>query len=531
MVSIGMDGLMMDRPLLIKRLLWRAERVFGDKQVISREGAGYHSYSYAEFGQRVRRLAGALASLGVAPGDRVATLAWNTHRHLECYFAVPGMGAVLHTANHRLSDDQLVFTINHAGDQVILVDPDMVPLVESIADRLPDVRAYVVLGPVPRDTRLHPVFGYEDLLAEADPAELPEFDENTASSICYTSGTTGDPKGVLYSHRSVVLHALGLCVKGSAEIAEDDRYLVATPMSHVNAWGTPYACVLQGATLVLPGIHPTPDDLLQIVHDQRPSVFVGAVTVGAMLRDAHRRSGDRHRIDSLRRLWLGGQAPPVALSDWWRTSNATAVVNGWGMTETSPIATFSSNSSSQGRPLPLVEMRITDESGNELPWDGESVGDLEIRAPWVASEYFNDARSTDSFRDGWLRTGDMSVFGPDGSMHLKDRSKDLIKSGGEWISSIDLENALMAHPMVREAVVFAIPDDKWVERPLACVEVQGAVTEDELREHLRARFARFWVPEQVLFVGSIPKTSVGKFNKKLLRARYLEGGLAAVRTS
>ncbi|PXY25485.1 acyl-CoA synthetase [Prauserella flavalba] len=525
-----MDGLMMDRQLLIKRLLWRGERIFGDKRVVSRTASGYHEYTYTEFGHRVRRLAGALQALGIAPGDRVATLAWNTHRHLECYFAVPGMGAVLHTANHRLSEDQLAYTIDHAGDRAVFVDPDLVPLLESIADRLPSVRCYVVLGPVPEDTTLTPAFSYEDLLAEAAPVGLPEFDENTAASLCYTSGTTGDPKGVVYSHRSMVLHALALCARGSAEIAEEDTYLVVTPMSHVNAWGTPYACTLQGATLVLPGIHPSPEDLLRTIHDRRPSTVVAAVTVGTMLKDAHERTGRRYRLDSLRRLWLGGQAPPAALTEWWRRNNDTVVVNGWGMTETSPIATFAENTLTQGKPLPLVEMRITGEDGRELPWDGETVGELEVRSPWVAREYYDDPRTVDSFRDGWLRTGDVSVFAPDGSMQLKDRSKDLIKSGGEWISSVDLENALMAHPMVREAVVIAIPDDTWLERPLACVEAQGTVTAEELRNHLRIRFARYWVPDHIVFVRRIPKTSVGKFDKKRLRACYLADGLDGVRS-
>lgn len=523
-----MDGLMMDRPLLIKRLLWRAEQVFGDKLVVSREGAGYHQYRYAEFGDRVRRLAGALQALGISHGDRVATLAWNTHRHLECYFAIPGMGAVLHTANHRLSEDQLAYTLNHAGDRVVFVDPDLVPLIESLAGHLHSVRAYVVLGPIPENTSLEPVFAYEDLLDVAAPAELPEFDEETAASLCYTSGTTGDPKGVLYSHRSIVLHTLGLCMKGSAEIAEDDTYLVATPMSHVNAWGTPYACAMQGANLVLPGIHPSSEDLLRTIDEQQPNVLVAAVTVGTLLQHAHEQTGRRYQLDSLRRLWLGGQAPPVALADWWQRTNNTVVVNGWGMTETSPIATFSPDASSQGKPLPLVEMRITDEDGAELPWDAESVGELEVRSPWVARDYFDDSRSVESFRDGWLHTGDVSVVAPEGSMQLKDRSKDLIKSGGEWISSIDLESALMAHPLVSQAVVIAVPDETWLERPLACVETLGHVAAEELRQHLQIRFAKYWVPDEIVFVSQIPKTSVGKFDKKQIRARYLEYGLTGV---
>ncbi|MFC5994352.1 long-chain fatty acid--CoA ligase [Pseudonocardia hispaniensis] len=539
--TFGMDGLMMDQPLLVKRLLWRAEHVFGTAEVVTRVPDGYDHCTYAGVAHRVRRLAGALRGLGVAPGDRVATLAWNTRHHLEAYFAVPGIGAVLHTANHRLSPPQLAYTINHAGDRAVLVDPDLVPLLEAISDELTTVRDVIVLGPLPAGTTLRSVHSYEELLAAAEPIdELPEFDETTAAALCYTSGTTGDPKGVVYSHRSTVLHALVLCAKDSVEVSVHERFLLATPMSHVNAWGMPYACVLQGATLLLPGVHPTPDDLVQIVHDQRPTTAVGAVTVGSLMREAWQRSGGARRLDSLRRLWLGGQAPPAAETAWWARTNATIVVNGWGMTELSPLGTFCSvattpeeladpaileRQSRQGPPLPLVEMRIVDETGTELPWDGESVGELEVRAPWAASGYFRDPRTVGSHRDGWLRTGDVSVFHPDGSMHVKDRCKDLIKSGGEWISSVELENALMAHPSVREAVVVAVPDPTWVERPLACVETHVDVPAEELLAHLAARFPRFWVPDRVVFVRQIPKTSVGKFDKKRIRAELAAGAL------
>jgi fatty-acyl-CoA synthase len=536
-----LDGLMMDRQLLIKRLLWRAEHVFGANQVITGTGGGYEVCTYAELAVRVRKLVTALRGLGVRPGDRVLTLAWNSQRHLEAYFAVPGMGAVLHTGNQRLSPVQLAYTINHAGDRVVLVEPDLVPLLESIAARLATVRHVVVLGPIPDGTGLLGMQSYEGLLAVADPVEeLPEFGESTAAAMCYTSGTTGDPKGVLYSHRSTVLHALMLCAAGSVEVAPAERFLLVTPMSHVNGWGMPYACALAGATLILPGTHPGPEDLLQIIHEQRPTTAVAAVTVGTMIRQAWEKAGRTHRLGSLRRLWLGGQAPSAAEISWWAQTCGTRVVNGWGMTEVSPLGTFCSVAATpdeladttvlerqarQGRPLPLVEVRIVDEAGSELAWDGQSAGELEVRAPWAAAGYFDQASAADSHRDGWLRTGDVSVIHPDGSMQIKDRTKDLIKSGGEWISSVELENALMGHPAVREAVVVAVADPKWVERPLAYVEAQAEVAADELISYLAERFPRFWLPDRVIFVQQIPKTSVGKFDKKRIRSEWAAGAL------
>lgn len=536
-----MDGLMMDQQLLISRLLWRAERVFGAREVITRTADGYETSTYAEMATRVRKLVGALRDLGVESGDRVLTLAWNSQRHLEAYFAVPGMGAVLHTGNQRLSLDQLSYTINHARDRVVLIEPDLIPLLESIIDRLDTVEHVVVLGPAPVDSALPDVHTYEDLLAATEPVrELPEFDENTAAALCYTSGTTGDPKGVLYSHRSTVLHALTLCAAGSAAVSPDERFLLITPMSHVNAWGLPYACALAGAEMILPGTHPGADDLLQLVHDRAPTTAIAAVTVGTMMRQAWERAGRTHRLESLRRLWLGGSAPSAAEVGWWARTCGTEVVNGWGMTETSPMATFCSAAATpdelveptvlerqtrQGLPLPLVEMRIVDEAGSELAWDGQNAGELEVRSPWVAQSYYESTHAAGSHRDGWLRTGDISVVHPDGSMQVKDRRKDLIKSGGEWISSVELENALLGHPAVTDAAVVAVPDPTWVERPLACVVASTEVTAESVLAHLAERFPRFWLPDRVIFLEQIPKTSVGKLDKKQIRADIATGTL------
>lgn len=538
---------MMGHQLLIQRLLWRAEHVFGDKQVIARTDAGVHRYTYAEFAVRVRRLSAALAGIGVRPGDRVGTLAWNTHRHYEAYFAVPCMGAVLHTVNLRLFEEQIRYVINHAGDSALLVEPDQIPLVELLARDLPGVRAYVVLADRVPDTRLRPVYAYEELLAGCDgdgwpEFDWPEFDEHTAAAMCYTSGTTGDPKGVVYSHRSIVLHTLGVCVHGSIGVREDATFLAISPMFHANSWGIPYAAALQGATLVLPGPHPEPRHYLELIEQCRVTHAVGAVTVGVMMREALTSAPRRYDLSSLQVLWLGGQAPPTGLMRWWRDRYGVTVPQGWGMTEASPLVSFTALKekhrhveeggldavrATQGLPLPLCEVRVVDEAGRDLPWDGASAGEFLLRSPWVAREYFDDPRSSQSFRDGWFHTGDIGVIDPDGYLRLTDRAKDLIKSGGEWISSVELENALMAHPAVLEAAVVAVPDDRWLERPLACVATNAPVSEGELKAYLAENFAKWWVPDEVLILPEIPKTGVGKFDKKALRARFADAASRA----
>ena len=540
-----MNGLMMDRPLLLKTLLWRAERVFGDQEVVSRlEGEHHHRYTYGEYAARVRRLAGALEGLGVGRGDRVGTLAWNTHRHFEAYFAVPCMGAVLHTINLRLFPEQIAHIINHADDRVLLVDPDLVPLVEDLRDQIPGVRAFVVLADEVPSTRLAPVHAYEDLLAAGRPDDaFPDLDENTACGMCYTSATTGDPKGVVYSHRSTFLHTLVLGLHGNFGVREDMTLMPISPMFHVNSWGTPFAAAMQGTKLVFPGPRPDARVYAELIEAERVTHAVGAVTVGIQLRDYLQSSPERHDLSSLQVLWLGGQAPPRGLMEWFEEHYGVYVPQGWGSTECSPLLTFTSLKrkvaersdvelhyqvrEKQGIPLPGVEIRVVDEAGRGLPWDGHSAGELWVRAPWVARAYYRDPeRSAESFTDGWFRIGDVGTIDPDGYVRLVDRTKDLIKSGGEWISSVDLENALMAHPGIAEATVIAAPHDKWLERPLAVVvaaDPEHPPAKEELRAFLAGRFAKWWLPDDYLFLSAIPKTGVGKFDKKHLR-RQLAGG-------
>lgn len=543
---------MMDRPLLLGSLLWRTERLFGDKEIVTRLGSGeYHRYTYREYGRRVRRLAGALRTLGVRPGDRVGSLAWNHHRHLELYFGVPGSGAVLHTVNLRLFREQQRYTIDHVADSVLFLDPDQIPVVEELVELgVPTVRAFVVMGdgPLP-ETSLSPVHSYEDLLAaESDTDDLPEFDEHEAAAICFTSATTGDPKGVVYSHRAMVLQAMCLAMHDKLGMSEDQVWLEVAPMFHVNGWNIPHTALMQGATLVLPGAHPRPEDLVETIEDLGVTGMNAAVTVGTLVRDAVENDDRPRDLSSLRTLWLGGQAPSTAIMHWWADRYGTEVTQGWGMTENSPQICFSSITSTvraradadeldrvrqkQGQPLPLVQLRIVGEDGTEQPWDGTAVGDLWIRSPFTASAYYDDERTAGNMVDGWFRTGDVGAIDPDGYVVLKDRSGDLIKSGGEWISSIDLENALMAHPDVREAVVVNIPDEKWLERPLACVVPRGGdLTEDALRTHLAADFARWSIPDRFLFVKEIPKSGVGKYDKKAVRALYADGGHEAVQST
>ena len=534
-----MQSLMMDSPLQLKSLLWRAERLFAHKEIITRTADGYRHLTYALFGRRTRRLAAALARLGVVAGDRVGTLAWNTDRHLEAYFGVPCMGAVLHTINPRLPKEQIAYIVRHAGDRVLLVSPDQLALLEALRFELPALDAVIVLadGPVGPSTLTAPVFDYESLLAgEADDYDFPDVPESSAAGMCYTSGTTGDPKGVVYSHRSSVLHALTLGLTSSIGVDEHERYLLVTPLSHVNSWGMPYGCIVQGATVILPGDHPVGADYVAAIDYARATVFVGAVTVGMLMRQTLEAAPRDHDLSSLHTLWLGGQAPPVSEMQWWKTHHGADVRQAWGMTEASPLLTFCGLASQyaeaedearyevlnrQGQPLPLVELKIVDDEGNEQPWDGQSPGEVLARSPWVARGYYDDPRSAESFADGWFRTGDIGCITADGYLVLVDRAKDLIKSGGEWISSIDLENALIAHSGVHEAAVVAAPDPKWLERPVAFVVASSGVTADQLAAHLRDRFPSFWVPDRFEFIAEVPKTGAGKFDKKRLRREFV----------
>jgi len=548
-----MQGLMFDSQLLLHSLLWRTERLFAEKEIVTRLGPQrYHRYTYREFGKRVRRLGDALRKLGIGPGDRVGTLAWNHYRHMETYFGVPGIQAVLHTINLRLSPAQQKFTIDKAEDRSLLVDPDQLDLVAQLVDMgLPTVERVVVLTddvPEHRITTV-PVDSYEELLAGGDEnLEFGEFDEKTASAMCFTSATTGDPKGVVYSHRAMVLQAMCLAMHDKLNMSERQVWLEVAPMFHCNGWNIPHTALLQGATLVLPGAHPAAGDYVDIIEDLGVTGMNAAVTIGTMIRDAVRASDRPRDPSSLSTLWLGGQAPSKAIMKWFREEYDCEVMQGYGMTENSPQICFFALKSTlengtedeiyalrqtQGLPIPLLQIKVvSQETGEELPWDGTSIGDFYVRSPFTASEYYRDERTKDSMIDGWLRTGDVGCIDPEGYVLLKDRSKDLIKSGGEWISTIDLENALMLHPKVAEATVVGIEDDKWLERPLACVVPSDpSLTEDELRTHLLEQgFLKFWIPDTFLFVPEVPKTSVGKYDKKAIRGVVAEGGLDLART-
>lgn len=541
-----MRGLMMDYPLTLHHLFDRGTLIFGEHEIISRVPGGKHSYTYADFRERTQRLAGALRQFGIQPGDRVGTLAWNHYRHLELYFGVPCMGAVLHTLNLRLPADQLAYIIHHAGDRVIVADRSLLPLLESIKDQIPNVERIVVMSdePGPVETSLGPVDDYETLLANAEPmTEWPKLDENDAAAMCYTSGTTGHPKGVLYSHRAIFLHAMGAAQVDSAGISQADVVMPVVPMFHANAWGMPFAATLVGAKQVFPGAAPTPTDLAQLIHDERVTVAAGVPTIWMGVLQVLQ-SG-QYDVSSIRCMPCGGSAPPPALMAAYEQQFGVQILHAWGMTEMSPIGSISTlkprlrsaspdvrfaYQTKQGLPVPGIELKAIDAAGNEVPHDGRSMGELIARGPWVAATYYNDDRSADSFTpDGWFRTGDIVTIDPDGYIQITDRAKDVIKSGGEWISSVELENTIMGHPKVAEAAVIAVPHERWMERPLACVvrKPDGQnLTKEELIDYLVDRgVARWWLPDDVVFVPEIPKTSVGKFDKKVLRAQQAAGSL------
>jgi len=526
-----MRGTMMEYPLTLQQLLFRNQRLFGNKQVISRTADGIHRYSYGEYGERVARLANALRRLDVGAGDRVATLAWNTYRHLELYYAVPCMGAVLHTVNIRLSPEQIAYIINDAGDSVLAIDRELLPLLDAVRPQLTTVKRVIVMG---GNEGGH---DYEELLAEASPEfAWPEIDERDAAGICYSSGTTGSPKGVVYSHRAVYLHSMGLATVDSLALSEGDRVLPVVPMFHVNAWGLPHASVGLGAELIMPGPAPTPKDILELIQDEAATVAAGVPTVWLAALDVARGGG--YDLSSLREMVCGGSAAPQSLIEAWEKEIGVPFLHAWGMTETAPVATVCRVKTSlqdvdddemyaikakQGLPVLGVDLSIVDDAGQELPWDGTTSGEIVVRGPWVTAGYFHDD-APDRFIDGWFRTGDVATIDANGYVRIVDRTKDLVKSGGEWISSVELENAIMGLPAVAEAAVIAVPNARWGERPLALVVRRpGAdLTEEEVLEHLRGRVARFAVPDTVEFVDEIPKTGVGKFDKKKLRQVYAQ---------
>jgi fatty-acyl-CoA synthase len=528
---------MMSYPLTVPRLLERAATLFGDKRVVSYGEDGHVSFGWREVRRRATRVAAALPGLGVRAGDRVATLAWNTHRHLELYFGVPESAAVLLTVNARLSVSQIAHILRHADARVVFADPDLADLVDEALATIPEMRHRVLLSSGPRSGWT----AYEELIAApvsgAAIRALDDVDENDAMALCYTSGTTGEPKGVLYSHRALALHTLAICLPDGFGLGESDVILPAVPMFHANAWGFPHAAAMTGATLVLPGPRPSPASLAEILSEERVTFAAGVPTVWMAVLD-ELRSRPR-KLSSRLRIHSGGAPTPPALIEAWRKEMGVEILTGWGMTELTPVGMVTHPRgamegwepvrllpvrTSQGTPLPFVEARIVDEDGAPVPADGVTPGELEVRGPWVTAGYYRD-QGTDAFRDGWLRTGDVATVDALGYMRLVDRTKDLIRSGGEWISSVQLEHALMDHPDVAEAVVVAVPDPRWQERPCACVVLrEGARTSsDQLLQPLASRFPKWWVPDHVVFMQAIPRTSTGKFDKKTLRER-LAGG-------
>jgi fatty-acyl-CoA synthase len=534
---------MMQYPLTLRNLLERPQALFPDKEIYSKTRTGDFRYTYRDFYARACRLANVLSRLGVERGDRVGTLAWNHHRHLELYMAVPCYGAVLNTLNLRLFADQLAFIINHAGDRVIFVDDDVLPILEPLKDRLPNVRHFVIMTDEAHlpETSLSPARSYEQLMREAEEAyDFPQdIDEWSPAAMCYTSATTGNPKGVSYSHRAIYLHSLTLGLTDTLGICERDVVMPAVPMFHANAWGLPFSAVWFGAKTVLPRERLDGASLCRLIEQERITVTGGVPT---LLRGIyqHLESGATHDLGSLRKLLGGGSAVPRSLIQGFQERYGISFTNSYGMTETCPVVVTSDPKSHmqswskdeildvlmrQGKLMPGLEVKIVNEAGEEIKHDGKDVGEIMLRGPWVAAEYYNNPAATGvAVVDGWLRTGDIASIDSEGYIRIVDRTKDLIKSGGEWISSVDLENAIMGHPDVLEAAVVAVSHDKWQERPLAVVVPRPGLT-NELTEagvlaFLRDKVAKYWLPDRVVFADEIPKTSVGKFDKKTLRNRF-----------
>jgi fatty-acyl-CoA synthase len=533
-----MRGLMMDRPLLIQGLIQYAARYHADTEIVSRTTEGpLHRYTYAEAEPRAKQLAKALMRLGVGFGDRVSTIGWNNHRHFEAYYAISGIGAVCHTINPRLFADQLAYIVNHAQDKVLLVDLTFVPLAEKMAAAWPAVRHYVVMtdrAHMP-ETSLPGALCYEEIVAaETSELEWPEFDENTAAALCYTSGTTGNPKGALYSHRSTVLHAYAICAPNTIGLGMHEAICPIVPMFHVNAWGIPYAAAMAGTKLVFPGPRLDGASLQELFEDEGVTCAAGVPTVWLGLLQHLEATGKR--IDSVKRVTCGGSAVPVSMIRTFGERYGVALIHGWGMTEMSPVGSLSipdprrmaedreaeyAARARQGRPLYGVDFKIVDPDGKRLPEDGVASGELLVRGPWVVGGYYQDTAASGAALDaeGWFRTGDIATIDPEGSMQIVDRSKDVIKSGGEWISSIDLENAAMGHPDVAEAAVIGLPHPKWDERPLLVVVAKPGceVAPDAVIGFLAAKVAKWQLPDDVVLLAEMPHGATGKVLKTRLR--------------
>jgi fatty-acyl-CoA synthase len=529
---------MQDVPLSLEMVFRRAELLFPGKRLVTAGGDGPPDVmTYGAWADRTRRLGGALDALGISPDGRVATFGWNTTRHLELYFAAPCTGRVLHTLNIRLFADQLTYIVNHAEDEVIFCDRSLVGQLWPLIEDMTTVRHVVVIddgtGDVPDDER---ILDYEELIADADHHPFGVVrDETAAASMCYTSGTTGNPKGVVYSHRSMVLHAMSAMLADTLAISEADVILPVVPMFHANAWGLCQAGVFAGSSYVMPGRDLSPAAIAKLIVEQGVTVAGGVPTVWMGARDLL--AGQD--VSKVRAILCGGSAVPRALAEAYRTELGIPMLQAWGMTETSPVVSIARVRSehrsldeerqadlraTQGMAVAGMEVRIADpDTAEVLPWDGKARGEVQVLGPWACREYYNDERSHQSFtKDGWLKTGDVAVMSEDGYIRLVDRTKDVIKSGGEWISSVDLENALMAHPDIAEAAVIAIPHERWQERPLACVVVAEGkdLTKQDVLDFLAPKVAKWWLPDDVWFIDEVPKTSVGKFSKKQLRERF-----------
>ena len=557
---------MQDFPLTIGMIFRHGRAVHPDGEIITFEGESSRNATFTEVADRAELLASALQRLGIGDGDRVATLCWNHQEHVEAYFAIPAMGAVLHTLNLRLFPEQLTYIVNHAEDRIIILDASLLPLIAPLADQLLTVEHYILIGDADSDAlapllagakaagRGADVLRYEDLLAQEEPGfDWPEVDERSAAAMCYTSGTTGHPKGVVYSHRSTVLHSMAACFKQTNAIAEEERILLIVPMFHANAWGLPYAAWMVGADLAMPARFLQAEPLSRFIRDARPTYSAGVPTIWSdILRYSRTADVD---LSSIRTIICGGSAVPRSLIEAFDKEFGITLFQAWGMTETSPLAAiarpphdFENGFSGPGdggsleetqdgmwwrahtgRVVPGVEMRVVADDGSVLPWDGESVGEIQVRGAWITGSYYLDD-ATDKFDDGWLRTGDVAHVNRLGFVQITDRSKDVIKSGGEWISSVELEHAIMEHPEVVEAAVIAVPDARWDERPLACVVLEEGASADAraLCDFLTGAVAKWQLPERWTFIAVVPKTSVGKFDKKVLRAQYADGALEVI---
>lgn len=545
-----MLGLMQDKPLLISSLIEHAATFHPDAEIVTKTVEGdIHRTNYARVRDRAKQVANALKKLGISQGDCVGTLAWNTFRHFELYYGVSGSGAVLHTVNPRLFPEQITYIINHAEDQVLFFDTSFAPLVEQLAPALPTVKAYIALTDRQHmpDINVPNLLCYEELIeAESADYEWPEFDERTASSLCYTSGTTGNPKGVLYSHRSTVLHSLMEVAPDGFDISSKDSLMLVVPMFHANAWGVPYSAPMVGAKMVLPGPHVDGENIYKLMQQEKVTFSMAVPTIWLMLfqyLDNHPEA-DLSKLP-LHSVGVGGAAPPVAMIERFRKSGVD-MIQGWGMTETSPIGVINKQlpkhddwsdeersrlKTKAGRGVWGVELKIVDDNGNRQPWDGEASGHLYVRGPWICSGYYKGEGGDPLDEEGFFHTGDIATIDPDGYMQLVDRSKDVIKSGGEWISSIELENAAASHPKVAEAAVIGIPHPKWTERPLLLVLLRdnADMDEQEMLTFLEQHVAKWWLPEEIKFVDELPHTATGKLLKTKLREEY--GGMKPANTA